>query len=111
MLYVRSGPRRSATFATVLVLQDQNLERLEFDSRKNWPLKTPVKSISSAPAISSAAFAIIWVSEKDLALQQLTLYAGQPGLVDYGDLKLDPDWDSLRGDPRFEKIVASLAPK
>ena len=52
-----------------------------------------------------------WVGEKDLALQQLSLYAGQPSFVDYGELKLDPDWDPLRGDPRFEKIVASLAPK
>jgi hypothetical protein len=26
-------------------------------------------------------------------------------------LKLHPTWDLLRGDPRFEKIVASLAPK
>jgi hypothetical protein len=26
-------------------------------------------------------------------------------------LKLFPFWDPLRGDPRFEKIVASLAPK
>jgi len=52
-----------------------------------------------------------WVGEKDLALQQLSLYADQPYFVDYGDLKLDPDWDPLRGDPRFEKIVASLAPK
>ena len=30
--------------------------------------------------------------------------------VDYGDLKLNPIWDPLRSDPRFEKIVASLAP-
>jgi hypothetical protein len=29
----------------------------------------------------------------------------------YGELRLDPEWDSLRGDPRFEKIVASPAPK
>jgi hypothetical protein len=29
----------------------------------------------------------------------------------YGMLKLFPFWDPLRGDPRFEKIVASLAPK
>jgi hypothetical protein len=26
-------------------------------------------------------------------------------------LKLFPLWDPLRGDPRFEQIVASLAPK
>jgi hypothetical protein len=31
--------------------------------------------------------------------------------VSYGQLKLEPDWDPLRGDPRFEKIVASLAPR
>jgi hypothetical protein len=34
-----------------------------------------------------------------------------PGPVSYGELKLLPFWDPLRGDPRFEKIVASLAPK
>jgi hypothetical protein len=31
--------------------------------------------------------------------------------LSYGHLKLSPFWDPLRGDPRFEKIVASLAPK
>jgi hypothetical protein len=34
-----------------------------------------------------------------------------PNQLSYGLLKLHPYWDSLRGDPRFEKIVASLAPK
>ena len=29
----------------------------------------------------------------------------------YGTLKLHPFWDPLRGDPRFERIVASLAPQ
>jgi cell wall assembly regulator SMI1 len=32
-------------------------------------------------------------------------------MLSYGALKLHPFWDPLRGDPRFEKIVASLAPK
>jgi hypothetical protein len=36
-------------------------------------------------------------------------YSG--GDLSYGELKLMPFWDPLRGDPRFEKIVASLAPK
>jgi hypothetical protein len=31
--------------------------------------------------------------------------------VSDGDLKLLLFWDPPRGDPRFEKIVASLAPK
>ena len=34
-----------------------------------------------------------------------------PGRLRYGQLRLYPFWDPLRGDPRFEKIVASLAPK
>ena len=34
-----------------------------------------------------------------------------PGYINYGRLKLHPLWSPLRGDPRFEKIVASLAPK
>jgi hypothetical protein len=32
-------------------------------------------------------------------------------MLSYGALKLNPFWDPLRGDPHFEKIVASLAPK
>ena len=52
-----------------------------------------------------------WVGDKDLACQQLALASRLPGGVNYGDLKLMPWWDSLRGDPCFEKIVASLAPK
>jgi serine/threonine-protein kinase len=49
--------------------------------------------------------------EKDLALKQLEIATKRPGGPTYGDLRLAPEWDSLRGDPRFEKIVASLAPK
>jgi TolB-like protein/Tfp pilus assembly protein PilF len=49
--------------------------------------------------------------EKDLALEQLDLVSKIPSGPSYGGLRLDPEWDSLRGDPRFEKSVASLAPK
>jgi hypothetical protein len=63
-----------------------------------------------------AWFAIIaaWAGEKDLALQQLNTAIPLPGgaiITSYGMLKLLPLWDPLRGDPRFEQIVASLAPK
>ena len=34
-----------------------------------------------------------------------------PGRLSYGQLKLLPFSDPLRGDPRFDQIVASLAPK
>jgi tetratricopeptide (TPR) repeat protein len=60
-------------------------------------------------------FAMIaaWAGEKDLALEQLNAAIRLPGggfsMTSYGALKLLPFWDPLRGDPRFEKIVNSLA--
>jgi TolB-like protein/predicted Ser/Thr protein kinase/Tfp pilus assembly protein PilF len=58
-------------------------------------------------------FAIIaaWVGDKDLACEQLAIATRFPSSPSYGELKLLPFWDPLRGDPCFEKIIASLAPK
>jgi len=58
-------------------------------------------------------FAVIaaWVGEKDLACEQVAIAVRPPSNVRYGELKLMPWWDPLRGEPCFEKIVTSLAPK
>jgi len=61
--------------------------------------------------IKYLAMIAAWVGEKDLACEQLEIAVNGPAGVSYGELKLLPLWDPLRGDPRFEKIVASLAPK
>jgi tetratricopeptide (TPR) repeat protein len=66
---------------------------------------------AAAFLLPTKAMVAVQAGEKDLAIQQLAISAQNPIGVDYGDLKLNPVWDSLRGDPRFEKIVASLAPK
>ena len=68
-------------------------------------------SINGANMIHYLAMIAAWVGEKDLAFEQLAFSARTPAGVTYGELKLDPFWDPLRGDPRFEKIVNSLAPK
>jgi TolB-like protein/class 3 adenylate cyclase len=60
--------------------------------------------------VTNLAMIYAWTGEKDLALEQLEISAKIPGGVMYGELKLYPQWDSLRDDLRFEKIVASLAP-
>jgi hypothetical protein len=52
-----------------------------------------------------------WVGDNNLACEQLTVATQYPSSPSYGQLKLLPFWDPLRGDPCFEKIVASLAPK
>ena len=67
-------------------------------------------AIEGALLIEYLALIYAWTGEKDLAFQQLAVAARTPGFLSYGELRLHPRWDSLRGDPRFEKIVASLAP-
>ena len=76
----------------------------------------PVEKDSINAQTLMAYFTVIaaWAGEKDLALQQLTDAVAKPGatlITSYGVLKLLPFWDPLRGDPRFEKIISSLAPK
>jgi TolB-like protein len=60
------------------------------------------------------AITAAWAGEKELALQQLEAGLRAPTaslMLSYGALKLFPVWDPLRGDPRFDQIVTSLAPK
>ena len=68
-------------------------------------------SIKGALIIEYAAIIAAWVGDKDLACERLAAAVGYPSPLSYGDLKLLPFWDPLRGEPCFEQIVASLAPK
>jgi TolB-like protein/Tfp pilus assembly protein PilF len=52
-----------------------------------------------------------WSGDRDRAIEVVQKLVTMPGYINYGRLKLHPLWSPLRGDPRFERIVASLAPK
>ncbi|MBA3830979.1 MAG: protein kinase [Chthoniobacterales bacterium] len=88
--------------------------------RKEEALREGRRAIELSPVAKNSPdaadvlyfYAVIctWTGERDLAIEQLETLAKIPAGVDYGDIRLNPYWDSLRGDPRFEKIVASLAP-
>jgi serine/threonine protein kinase/tetratricopeptide (TPR) repeat protein len=102
----------------VLAQIDAALGRKELaleEGRRAIALTPMEKDIYSASRVlQSFPITAAWAGDKELALQELETSLRAPVLavwVDYGFLKLWPSWDSLRGDPRFEKIVASLAPK
>lgn len=80
--------------------------------RRAVELLPPEKdSIRGPYMIAHLGIIAAWVGEKDLALEQMRLFEKlTPAGFHYGTLKLDPMWDPLRGDPRFEAIVASHAP-
>ena len=62
-------------------------------------------AMAGAELLANLAVIYAWVGEKELALRQLEEVILIPSLVCYGRLRLDPFWDPLRGDPRFEKLV------
>ena len=75
---------------------------------------TPVSknAIEGATLVRYLAVIYAWAGDKDRAIQRLAETTYLPGShVSYGYLRLHPLWDPLRGDPRFEAIVASLASK
>jgi TolB-like protein/Flp pilus assembly protein TadD len=99
----------------VLGLIDAGLGRKEEalrEGRRAVELLPVEKDAINGP-IMVVYFAMIaaWAGEKDLACEELARAIRYPNFLSYGHLRLLPFWDPLRGDPRFEKIVASLAPK
>jgi hypothetical protein len=99
----------------VLGLIDAGLGRSDEALREGWRAAEvlPVKmdALGGAEIVKYRAIIAAWVGDKDLACEQLAIVTDRPSSISYGQLKRLPFWDPLRGDPRFEKIVASLAPK
>jgi hypothetical protein len=50
-------------------------------------------------------------NQLDSAFEQLDTLAKMPVALTYADLKLNPGGDPLRKDPRFDKLLAELAPR
>jgi serine/threonine protein kinase/Tfp pilus assembly protein PilF len=111
---VRSEPKYAPSLC-VLGLIDAALGRSEdaLDEGRRAAALLPVdKDALNGPVIMKYLGMIAaWVGDKDLACQQLAIAVRHPGTLSYGQLKLLPFWDPLRGDARFEKIVTALAPK
>src|SRR5207253_4237129 len=62
-------------------------------------------SMNGTAMVKYLAVIAAWIGDKDLACEQLASVIRRPSSLSYGQLKLMPFWDPLRGDPRFEKIV------
>jgi len=107
-------PKDADYFAGVAKL-DAGLGRKEEairEARRAVELQPIAKDSLNGPAlVANLALVYAWTGEHDRALEQLEKVATLPGVwhdaVTYGDLLLNPCWDDLRGDKRFDKIVAA----
>jgi TolB-like protein/Tfp pilus assembly protein PilF len=98
----------------VLGLIDASLGRKEEAQREGRRamelLPVEKDALEGTAMVKYYAIIAAWVGDKDVACNELATLVHRPTEISYGQLKLMPWWDPLRGDPCFEKIVASLAP-
>ena len=62
--------------------------------------------LTYAEALKNLAVVYAWNGQNEAALGELTALLRIPGPISYGQLRLHPYWDPLRGDPGFDRIVA-----
>jgi tetratricopeptide (TPR) repeat protein len=107
-------PEHARTLA-VLAQVDAGLGRKELaiqEAKHAVDLMPVSKDIyDGALVLEGLAQVYTWTNEPDRAIEVLQKLVTMPGYTNCARLKLHPMWNPLRGDPRFEKIVASLAPK
>jgi hypothetical protein len=111
---VTAQPQNEKPLSVLAIIDAQlgDKEKAIREGRTACDMLPPAKdAIDGVVLITNLAQIYALTGEKDLALEQLATVSNLPFGPSYGQLRLDPEWDSLRGNPRFEKIVASLAPK
>jgi len=107
---LREQPDYAQAFC-VLGLSDAALGRKEDairEGRRALELLPVAKDMMAGGVVlTNLAIIYAWAGEKDRALEQLAtaIRFPSPEFLSYGQLKLHPFWDPLRGDPRFEKLV------
>jgi TolB-like protein/Flp pilus assembly protein TadD len=102
---------------TALAFADAFLGRKEESIQEGWramEMRPISEDAFEGPTIArNIAMVYATVNESDSAFKLLTILVTTPGswALNYGDLKTNPGWDPLRKDPRFDKLLAEVAPR
>ncbi|MBV8225081.1 MAG: protein kinase, partial [Verrucomicrobia bacterium] len=110
------GDPTDAFLMTALALADVALgrkeESLQEAQRAMEMLPISKDAVRGPKTATSVTWVYSWADQPELAFDQLNILIKVPGWgLSYGDLKTNPGWDPLRKDPRFDKLLAQLAPK
>jgi TolB-like protein/Tfp pilus assembly protein PilF len=111
---LKNKPNDPRTLA-VLAQIDANLGNKELALREAQNALTimPVsKDAYDGPLILQGLVQVYtWTGDLDHTFSELEKLLAMPGYVSYGYLKTDPAWQPLREQERFQKLLASIAPK
>jgi serine/threonine protein kinase/Tfp pilus assembly protein PilF len=112
---IHKSPENAAPLLSQLAVVDALLDHkaAALSEAKRAVGMLPIsKDAMAGPGIAiNLAVVYAWTNELDLAFQTLAPLTKTPNGIYYGQLKLDPLWDPIRKDPRFDKLLAELAPK
>jgi TolB-like protein/Tfp pilus assembly protein PilF len=105
------GPSKDPVYLSQLATLDAGLGQKEEAIREALRavelLPIAKESLNGPTLVANLALVYAWTGERDRALEQLEIVATISNGPTYGDLLLNPCWDDLRGDKRFDKIVAA----
>jgi serine/threonine protein kinase/Tfp pilus assembly protein PilF len=109
------GERRERVRLAVLSCCDAALGRQE-DAIREAHRALESRPLAQFPQaakgyVSNLALVYALSGEREKAIDQLEILSKLEASISYGDLRCNPYWDGLRGEPRFQALVASMAPK
>ena len=107
----RSDPFLLAALALTDVALGRKEESIQ-EGRRAMEMRPISEDTGDGTFIAATVASVYaWANRPDLAFEQLNILIKLPGVPSYGNLKTNPSWDPLRKDPRFDKLLAELAPR
>jgi eukaryotic-like serine/threonine-protein kinase len=87
----------------------QNEEALRHARHAAEMLPPSVDAVGGAVGEMNLVAALVMTGDRDATFDKLSKLVKLPFALTHGDLKLNPVWDDLRDDPRFDRILADSA--
>jgi serine/threonine protein kinase/TolB-like protein len=102
-------PTLLGTLSVAEAALGQNEEALRHARRAVEILPPSVDAVAGPMCEMRLAQVLALTGDRDGAFDKLSKLVNQPFGLNYGDLKLNPIWDDLRNDPRFDRLLAESA--